>query len=223
MYSNIVAAILIGWIYFLNSNCFRKGDALVEEHLFCINEKTKYFSFGNDSQLVDLLWVRFLQEVDAYNESKISDAHLCPDKISSWHFHILNIAIDLDPKFYEIALVGPLIVSITVNDTKGASILFDKVVSNFPNSWKILYQAAYQAMIEEKNLKKAADLLQRAGRNGAPVWVFSLAGGLYKEVGMTMMAKSVYEYLLEKFPKDEITLRLKGKLENKIKNFYEQK
>ncbi len=190
--------------------------------LICINENAKYFSFGNNEQIVDLLWIRFLQETDAFNESKIAEFHTCPNSVSSWHFHLLNISFDLDPKFYEMAAVGPLLVSITINDAKGASILFDKAVKNFPNNWRILYQAAYQAIFEENDFEKAAHLLQRSGQNGAPKWVFSLAGGLYNQLGMRSMADSIYQYLSENFPEDEVTIRLKNKLENKIENFYKK-
>lgn len=191
-------------------------------HLICVNEYTKYFSFGNNSQVADVFWVRFLQEIDAYNELKIAAAHLCPDSISSWHYQLLNVAIELDPKFYEMMAVGPLLISVTISDSKGASILFDKAVKNFPNDWKILYQASYQAQFEEKDYKKAAELLFRAGKNGAPIWVYSLAGGLYNRAGLTNFANSVYEYLVKNFPEDKVTKRLKDKLENKIKNFYEK-
>lgn len=189
-------------------------------HLVCISEYSKYFSFGNNAQFADFLWIRFLQEIDAFNEYKIAEAHLCPDQVSSWHYHIINLSMDLDPKFIEMSAVAPLLVSITISDAVGASKLFDKAVENFPNDWRILYQASYQAQIEEKNLKKAAELLYRAGQNGAPRWVLSLSGGLYNEIGMKAFADSVYNYLESKFPDDPNTKRLKDKLDNKIKNYF---
>lgn len=223
MFSKLLVILCVFLIYFINVDISKKPFSADGGHLLCINENTKYFSFGNNEQLVDLLWIRFLQEVDAYNEYKIAEAHLCPDATSSWHFQILNVAIDLDPKFYEMAITGPLAVSVTISDAKGASILFDKVVKNFPNKWKVLYQAGYQAIFEEKDFKKAADLLTRAGQNGAPNWVLSLAGGLYNEVGMKTLAESIYQYLVDKFPEDQVTRNLKQKLDNKVKNFYEKK
>lgn len=188
--------------------------------LVCVSEYTKYFSFGNSTQLSDLFWLRFLQEVDAFNEFKIAEAHLCPDKTSSWHYHTINLGMELDPKFYEMAAIGPLIISVTISDSAGASKLFDKAVKNFPNDWKILYQASYQAQFEEKNLKKAADLLFRAGQNGAPRWVMSLSGGLFNEAGMRDFADGVYKYLQSHFPDDPNTKRLKDKLDNKVKNYF---
>jgi hypothetical protein len=161
-----------------------------------------------------------LQETDAFNELKIHESHLCPDQSSSWHYHTISVAMELDPKFYVMAAVAPLLISITISDAVGASKLFDRAVENFPNDWRILYQASYQAQFEEKNLKKAAELLYRAGQNGAPRWVLSLSGGLYNELGMKAFADSVYNYLESKFPDDPNTKRLKDKLDNKIKNYF---
>lgn len=192
-----------------------KGGRLV-----CISNYSKYFSFGNDFQFADILWLRFLQEIDAFNEFKIAEAHLCPDQVSSWHYHIINLAMELDPKFSELALVAPLIISITISDSVGATKLFDKAVENYPNDWRVLFQASYQAQFEEKNLKKAADLLFKAGVNGAPKWVFSLSGGLYNEIGQKEFANNIYLYLQKNFPEDANTQRLKEKLEKKLKNFY---
>lgn len=192
-------------------------------HLVCVSEFTKNFSFGNNPQISDLLWIRFLQEVDAYNQGKVAEDHLCPDKSSSWHYHIINLAMELDPKFIELALNGPLLVSITINDRVGASNLYNKAIKNFPNDWRILYQASYQALIEEEDLPKAADLLHRAAILGAPLWVYSLAGGVYNHLGQAKIAESIYEYLSINFPENEATHRLKKKLLNKQNNFFKLK
>ncbi|MCK6599444.1 MAG: hypothetical protein L6Q37_13845 [Bdellovibrionaceae bacterium] len=194
-----------------------------KERLICPSENNKFLTFGFSSQTADILWLQFLQEIEAYNENKIAKPFLCADGTSSWHFHILNLAMELDPKFYELTAIGPLVVSVTINDSKGASLLFDKAVTNFPNDWRILYQAAYQSQVEEKNLKKTAELFHRAASNGAPRWVYSLAGGIYNEIGMVQFADSIYRFLADKFPEDEVTKRLKNKLQNKVKNFFEKK
>lgn len=213
---------IILFLVFINFRIQDYTSSKNRGRLICVSEQSKLFSFGNNSQLADLLWLNFIQEIDAFNELKIVEAHLCPDKVTSWHYHTINLGMELDPNFYEMAAIGPLIISVTISDAVGASILFDKAVKNFPNNWKILYQASYQAQFEEKNYKKAADLLFRAGKNGAPLWVYSLAGGLYNRAGLTIFANSVYEYLVKSFPEDKVTQRLKDKLENKVKNFYEK-
>lgn len=220
MLDTLLGLLFSGLLVIANLNLKELKSPIYDSRLICVNAYTKYFSFGNASQITDMFWLRFLQELDAFNKLEIAEPHLCPDKVSSWHFHIVNVAMDLDPKFYELNLHAPLLVGLTISDVKGASILFDKSVENFPDDWRILYRASYQAVVEENNPKKAADLLYRAGQRGAPTWVKSLAGGLYNETGNRKMAELIYGELLADEKNVELAKRLKQKLENKIKNFY---
>lgn len=222
MLSALVSAIFAVLILVLNSNMSFLASEKYQSPLICVNALASSFSVGLNTQIVDAFWIRFLQELDAYNQLTIAEPHLCPDKTSSWHFHIMNVAMDLDGKFYELMVHAPLLVAITIGDSKGASILFDKSVASFPSDWKILYRASYQAQIEERDNKKAADLLYRAGKNGAPRWVMSLAGGLYNEAGSRKMAEQIYSELLADEKDTFMAKRLKQKLENKLKNFYTQ-
>lgn len=220
MFSTLLSILLAFSIFSINFKIGSFGLKNYDQKLICVSNYIKYFSFGFNSSVADTFWIRFLQELDAYNQLEVAEVHLCPDKISSWHFHIMNVAFDLDTKFFEIMVHAPLLVSVTINDPKGASILFDKSVSNFPNDWRILYRASYQAQIEEKDFKKAADLLYRAGKNGAPGWVMSLAGGLYNEAGNRRMAEQIYSELIKDLKDDETARRLRMKLDSKIKNYF---
>ncbi len=221
MLSMIVSSFSALCIFFLNLNINQLAPIKYDTRLICVSNYSKYFSLGLNSQIADTFWIRFLQEIDAFNKLEIAEAHLCPDQTSSWHFHLINVAMDLDPKFYELALYSPLLISVTISDSKGASILFDKAVENFPDQWRILYRASYQAQIEEKNFKKAADLLYRAGQNGAPKWVLSLAGGLYNEHGNRDLAEKIYAELLGESKEPLLAARLKDKLDKRIKNYFE--
>jgi len=223
MISVFLSGLFAAAVLFLNVNLNSITSNKYDTALICVSDYAKYFTFGFETQATDFFWIRFLQELDAYNQLTIADHHLCPDKTSSWHFHIMNIAFDLDKKFFELYFHAPLLVSITIGDVVGGSILFDKTVEVYPNDWRILYRASYQAMIEEKNKVKAADLLYRAGKQGAPAWVMSLSGGLYNETGNRQMAEKIYSELLASEKDVDAANRLKQKLENKLKNFNIQK
>lgn len=219
MITGLISAALAALVISMNVNLKSFTSSKSQTALICVSDYTKHFTFGFETQVVDFFWIRFLQELDAYNQLTIAEPHLCPDKTSSWHFHLINVAFDLDKKFYELYVHAPLLVSITIGDVRGGSVLFDKSVEAYPNSWTILYRAAYQAMIEEKNKTKAAALLYRAGKNGAPGWVMSLAGGLYNESGDRRMAEQIYSELLSEAKDSGTAARLKLKLDNKLKNF----
>lgn len=222
MVTKLFSIVLAAGILLVNVNFNSFTSSQYTSPLVCVNSYIKFFSFGQNSQVADFFWMRFLQELDAYNQLSIAKPHLCPDNTSSWHFHIMNAAVDLDSKFYELAVYAPLLISITIGDSKGASVLFDKAVANFPNDWRVLYRASYQAQIEERNKKKAADLLYRAGKNGAPSWVMSLAGGLYNATGERKMAEQIYTELLKDSKDEHVAKRLKEKLDNKLKNYFDE-
>lgn len=221
MATGFFSLILMSAILVLNVSLKDIVGLKYQSPLICVNSFAKNLNFGTGPQMADALWIRFLQELDAYNQLTIAEAHLCPNKTSSWHFQVMDVAFDMDKKFYEIMLYAPLLISVTIGDAAGASILFDKAVDNFPNDWRILYRASYQAMIEEKNKKKAADLLYRAGKNGAPAWVMSLAGGLFNESGDRIMAERIYNELLGESKDEYAARRLKDKLDRKIQNYFE--
>ena len=63
-----------------------------------------------------------------------------------------------------------------------------------------------------KDKKKAADLFIRAGRNGAPPWVFSLAGGLYNESNERDAAEAVLAEMIKTEVDPNIIKRLEDKL-----------
>lgn len=223
MINLIISAILSIVVVTTNLNLSKFISSNYDSRLICVNEYTEYMSFGFHTQIADMFWIRFLQELDAYNQLVIAEPHLCPDKTSSWHFHIMNVAFGLDSKFYELFLYAPLLISVTIGDSKGASVLFDKAVANYPDDWRILYRAAYQAQIEEKNMQKAADLFYRAGKNGAPRWVMSLAGGIYNETGHRQLAVQIYTELIKDSKDQEAATRLRAKLDNKLKNYFKPK
>lgn len=151
----------------------------------------QYFTFGYREPFADMLWLRAIQDFD-YCEKQLK-ADLC--KGNSWLSQMLDLTTDLSPRFRMAYSAGAMALTIIISDIEGASKLFNKGVLAFPNDWIILYKAAYHAIYEENNMPKAAYLVERAARNGAPDWVWSLAANLYSEGGQRMLAMKVVEEL----------------------------
>ncbi|RYZ83092.1 MAG: hypothetical protein EOP04_20665 [Proteobacteria bacterium] len=133
---------------------------------------------------------------------------------NTWLYRMLNTITDLSPKFRMPYATGAVALSVMVSDIEGAKKIFDKGTTEYPNDWPILYRAAYHYLYEVRDKKIAADLFMRAGRNGAPPWVFSLAGGLYNESNERVAAEAVLSEMI-KTEKDPLLIkRLTEKLEN---------
>lgn len=171
----------------------------------------KHFTFGYSEQFADTLWLRAIQDFD-YCERKIDKIN-CEGK--SWLYQMLDLVSELSPHFRTVHSAGPLALTVIISDIEGASKLFDKAVRNFPNDWVILYRAAYHALYEENNRPKAATLLERAARNGAPPWTYSLAGRLYTEAGQRELGERIYQEISQDPNLKEVAERLKKKLEHK--------
>lgn len=170
----------------------------------------EHFAFGYKDVTADFLWIRAIQDFD-YCDHQIYK-NVCIGK--GWLFRMLNAITDLSPNFRMPYATGAVALSVMVSDIEGAARIFDKGVSEFPNDWPILYRAAYHYLYEVKDKKKAADLFIRAGRNGAPQWVFSLAGGLYNESNDRGAAEAVLAEMIKTEVDPTIIKRLQEKLEN---------
>ncbi|MFN8790361.1 MAG: hypothetical protein ACK5Y2_02785 [Bdellovibrionales bacterium] len=173
----------------------------------------EHFSFGLRHQLADTLWVRAIQDFD-YCEEKLAE-HLC--KGNGWLSKILLAIVRLDPDFYMVYFTGGLSLTVLVSDYEGASQVFDLGVAKFPDQWRLLFAAAYHALYEEKNEKKAADLYLAAAKNGAPEWVFALANRLYQKTGDTQMTDEILSLMKNVIKDEEMLAKIQDRIQNKQK------
>jgi hypothetical protein len=172
----------------------------------------RYFHFGYNETMADVFWIRVVQDLavcDPAESPGQAPPKVCTD---SWVFRMLDLITDLAPQFGMPYYYGATNLSVLVNDSKGAKIIFDKGLRAMPDSWDIAYRAAYHYMIELNDKEKAAELLVRAGKLGAPQWVFALAGRLYTEEGKAFLAKSVLLEQLRADPNGLGARRIKERL-----------
>ncbi len=163
----------------------------------------KYFNFGYRETLSDSLWLRVLQDMEACDEAIDVTKGITKKCNRGWTFQMLDLITDVTPLFRAPYIFGATTLSVLVEDGPGASQIFEKGLVQFPKDWSLQYRAAYHYMSEDKNLPRAAELLILAGDNGAPNWVYSLAGKLYSEAGQAYLAKSVLEDQIAKMPPEE--------------------
>lgn len=169
----------------------RKPNPELQSEKFLPPKGIVNFTFGQRELMADLYWIRLIQDFD-FCERKIDQMN-CSGQ--GWVFQMLDLVTELSLSFRMPLAVGPMMLSVVISDIQGASFLFDKAVARFPRDWSILYRASYHALIEEKDFAKAASLLERAGREGAPEWVFSLSARLYSESGQAEVAAGLLREL----------------------------
>jgi tetratricopeptide (TPR) repeat protein len=183
-----------------------------------IEEKNKQFypppamidklAFGQSEVFADLLWIRSIQDF-SYCESEIA-ANTC--KNNSWLFKMLDAITNLSPHFRMPYATGGVALSVLITDVEGAKNIFEKGVKAFPKDWSIIYRAAYHSLYEVKDKKRAAELLIQAGQNGAPQWVFALAGRLYSDSGNLELAESLLQNMIDTKQDEAVIERLRKKI-----------
>lgn len=129
-----------------------------------------------------------------------------------WAFTMMDAATNLAPRFRTPYVSGATALSVIMDDYDGAKMMFDKGVKNFPHDWMVLYRAAYHYLFDRKDLKTAADLMNRAAKEGAPAWLQSLAARLYTQSGQAELGLS----LLRDYLKDADSEGAKKDIQNRI-------
>ncbi|KYG61738.1 hypothetical protein AZI86_18610 [Bdellovibrio bacteriovorus] len=162
--------------------------------------------------IADSLWIRAIQDFD-YCEQEVAK-RVC--KNNSWLYRMLDAVTDLSPGFRMPYAVGGLALTIIISDIDGATKFLEKGVRAYPTDWPILYRAAYHHLYETKDKSRAAELLIKAGNNGAPPWVYSLAGRLYSDAGYLDLAEKLLQQMVDQKLEDQFVNRLRDKI-NAIK------
>jgi hypothetical protein len=189
-------------------------------------ENIKYFTFGYRDPIADSLWIRVLQNIDFCenptlernaNLGKTLDEILTnklkpPRCNKGWVYQMIDRVTDLAPKFRMAHAVGATILSVGVDDREGARLIFDKATERFSDDWSILFRAGYHYLYEIQDEAKAAELMQRAHKNGAPEWTVSLAARLYTKAGKAEIATVILTDFLEKNPEGPAADRARTRL-----------
>ena len=200
----VVTLIFFGLTIFLSSP---STSTSVNKFLSPPPEGAEYFHFGFRESMADSFWLRWIQDSDVcqtYGEAKsVGDEHKDTDKLTanprhkncdqSWGYKMLDVVSKLAPRFSMVYWAGAPTLSILVEDYEGSTALYERGLKVYPNDWKLLYRAAYHFQFDKKDLPRAAELLNRAGDNGAPIWVKSLAARLYTAAGQLELGVSTLE------------------------------
>lgn len=201
---------LFALVLIVSSSFFKLPEKSNQRHLVSPPAGIQRFSFGYQESFADLIWIRAIQDFD-YCDKQIGK-NVCRN--DSWLFQMLDAVTNLSPHFRIPYAVGGLALTVIISDIDGATKLFEKGVKTFPHDWPIIYRAAYHYLYEVKDKKRAAELLVQAGQNGAPPWVFTLAGRLYSDSGELDLAQNLLQEMKDTNQDATFIKRLEDKIES---------
>lgn len=188
----------------------------VQRQLIAPPPYIEHLSFGYREVVADIMWIRALQDFD-YCDQQIAE-NVCRN--NSWLYQMLESITNLSPHFRIPYAAGSLALTVILTDVEGATKIFEKGIAQFPNDWPMLYRAAYHYLYEVGDKNRAAELLIRAGKSGAPPFVFALAGRLYSDTGKRELAESMLEQMIREKQDPELIERLRKKIQT---TFHEDK
>lgn len=161
-------------------------------------ESINYFTFGFDETIGDFFWLSAIQNFSTCEQNRGSTPmsphgtrmglDRNPTCQRSWLYHVLNLVLELLPRFHYAARVGPVTLSVVVDDIEGATLIFEKAMRNFPKDWVIMTRAAYHYVFELEDYQRGAQLYYEAAKLGAPSWMALYASKLTDEQGRKEMA-----------------------------------
>lgn len=184
------------------------------------------FHMGYAALMADAYWLRLLQDVDYCGASAIpfedslnpSGARRGPNRTpgckKGWSFSMLNLILELDPRFHYAVQMGPMSLSVISDDIEGATIMFKKATELYPNDWILHYQAGYHFMSELEDYESAASYYDEASKLGAPRWLPLLVARLQTKAGKSWLARATLENFMKTVKDDPVLLK---RTQNKLK------
>ena len=168
----------------------------------------KHFSLGYKDFWADILWLRFLQSADFCSFEKgrpvwTGDIKTCE---FGWSYHITELITDLSPRFKTPYLFSAVMLSVFVGDTKGAELILQKGLRQFPKDHRLPFYSAYFYSFEMDQPKKASYYAYRSAKNGGPKWLYGfsnkqakkakyLQNVVYKKLSERKLTKAQKKYL----------------------------
>ena len=212
-------------------------------------EYIHHFHFGYYESMSDSFWLRWVQDVEVCGAKKVARESILPKKElprqvagtknqlndellkpmrdqicdRGWSFRLLDAITRLTPSFRMPYAIGASTLSVLIDDHRGAQVLYERAEKYFPNDWKILYRSAYHHLYELQDLKKASELLHRAGQNGAPPWLNSLASRVATRVGQIDLGIISLEDYIRSYPNTSKTSAFYIEIKTRLEDLYNLK
>ena len=203
------------------SNILKKYEKK-EVHLYLPNKDyVKLVTLDNEGLGADLFWIKGAIYFGSHYRERATFKFKCL-------YHILDLATDLDPYYYDVYWYG----STLMPSVKDSIMLLNKGRKYFPHDWKLPEMIGFYYHYHLKDYLSAGKYYEIAGRlPGHPPFVPSLAGRFYTKAGdigsAIRVLKNFYDTCEKEDLKKDFGYRIKqlhdiALLEKKAENFKER-
>lgn len=172
-----------------------------------INKNLLIFSSaGNKRLITDLLWIQTLIESDLERYGNRD--------LNNWLFLRFSTISVLDRRFYENYLFGGQFLSIVKDDLEGASFIYEKGLKEYPDDYRLNFQAGFLNYWELDNPEKGLKYLTKVKDHPkAPHFIHSIINKLKIETGIDL--ETIYKLVLHSYEStldEQLRYKLRGDL-----------
>ncbi len=155
-----------------------------------------YVNMGQKRLISSLLWVATIIESD-HDHYKGKD-------LNSWMYLRFSSISELEPQFYETYAFGGPYLSVVKDDLEGASIIFRKGLSVYPDDYNLLNKASFHFYLELRDTEESYKIFKKLNQfpKSSPLVKTSL-GRIEADKGNLESAFNILTELSSKFKEED--------------------
>jgi tetratricopeptide (TPR) repeat protein len=165
----------------------------------------KPLSLGYDQVVADLLWIKTINYFGN---------HFSTDKQYPWLSHLLNLIIDLDPRFDFPYYFGGLVLSLETSQVELANQVLERGIEAYPQKWEFPYYIAFNHFYHNGDAARAVPYIEKAASlPKAPPFLKRLNAHLYLKSGQKEAALAFYREVYRNTSDEMLRQKTKEKMD----------
>ncbi len=165
----------------------------------------KPIALGYDQVLADLLWIKTVSYFGG---------HYMTDQNYPWLHQMLNVIIDLDPRFDFPYYFGGIVLSLEASQIENANKILERGIQAYPEKWEYPFYIGFNHYYHEGNAETALPYLERASAlPSAPDFIRSMMGTLYTKTKSKDMALRFFREAYQNTKDENIRQKIAEKIE----------
>jgi len=165
----------------------------------------KPLALGYDQVVADLLWMKTISYFGG---------HFMSDKQYPWLAHMLNLIIDLDPRFDFPYYFGGIVLSLEASQIEEANKILERGIEAYPDRWQYPFYIGFNHYYHKKDVQRGLPYLEKASSlPGSPDFLKRLVARLYEKSGKQEEALHFYEEVYQNTADEMIRQKIKEKID----------
>lgn len=165
----------------------------------------KPLALGYDQLLADLLWMKTVSYFGG---------HYLGDKQYPWLAHMLNLIIDLDPRFDFPYYFGGVVLSLEASQIDQANKILERGIEAYPERWEFPFYIGFNHFYHRRDLAKGLPYLEKASLlPKAPPYLKDVVARLYAKSEKGGDALHFYEEVYQNTNDAMIREKIKEKID----------